>query len=106
MNGRPSPNALPEQTQRRRGRFKVFLGAAPGVGKTYEMLLSGRARHADGVDVVIGVVEAHGCEETQALVDGFEIIPRMSDMTSSLFGAAKEAGYRSSYCQAAQTRRV
>lgn len=62
--------------QETRGRLKIFLGAAPGVGKTYEMLMSGRARQSDGVDVVIGVVETHGREETEALVDGFEIIPR------------------------------
>lgn len=77
MDGRPSPDALLQQAQREeRGRLKIFLGAAPGVGKTYEMLLSGRARQTDGVDVVIGVVETHGREETQALVEGFEIVPR------------------------------
>ena len=76
---RPSPDALLESARREtRGRLKIFLGAAPGVGKTYEMLLSGRARRADGVDVVIGVVETHGRNETEALVDGFEIIPRIS----------------------------
>lgn len=76
---RPSPDALLEHAQREgRGRLKIFLGAAPGVGKTYEMLLSGRARKADGVDVVIGVVETHGRKETEALVEGFEIIPRVS----------------------------
>ncbi len=74
---RPSPDALLEQAEREtRGRLKIFLGAAPGVGKTYEMLLSGRARKADGVDVVIGVVETHGRKETQALVEGLEIVPR------------------------------
>lgn len=75
---RPSPDALLENAEREgRGRLKIFLGAAPGVGKTYEMLLSGRARQAEGVDVVIGVVETHGRKETEALVDGFEIIPRI-----------------------------
>lgn len=75
--GRPSPDALLETVEREgRGRLKIFLGAAPGVGKTYEMLMSGRARLADGVDVVIGVVETHGRRETQALVEGFEVIPR------------------------------
>ena len=59
-----------------RGHLKIFLGAAPGVGKTYEMLMSGRAQRADGVDVVIGVVETHGRAETEALVEGFEIVPR------------------------------
>ena len=74
---RPSPGALLERAEREgRGRLKIFLGAAPGVGKTYEMLMSGRVRKADGVDVVIGVVETHGRKETQALVEGFEIIPR------------------------------
>ncbi len=76
---RPSPDALLDRAEREaQGRLKIFLGAAPGVGKTYEMLMSGRARHADGVDVVIGVVETHGRRETQALLDGFEIIPRKS----------------------------
>ncbi|MCJ9744750.1 two-component sensor histidine kinase, partial [Neorhizobium sp. SHOUNA12A] len=74
---RPSPDALLEHAEREtRGRLKIFLGAAPGVGKTYEMLMSGRARRADGLDVVIGVVETHGRQETEALVEGFEIVPR------------------------------
>lgn len=74
---RPSPDALLEHAEREgRGRLRIFLGAAPGVGKTYEMLMAGRARRADGVDVVIGVVETHGRKETQALVDGYEVIPR------------------------------
>lgn len=74
---RPSPDALLEAAAREgRGRLKIFLGAAPGVGKTYEMLMSGRARLAEGIDVVIGVVETHGRRETQALVEGFEIVPR------------------------------
>ncbi|WP_185984650.1 sensor histidine kinase [Aureimonas mangrovi] len=76
---RPSPDALLEAAHREtRGRFKIFLGAAPGVGKTYEMLMSGRARLGDGVDVVIGVVETHGRAETQALIEGFEVIERAS----------------------------
>lgn len=74
---RPSPDALLEDAQREtRGRLKIFLGAAPGVGKTYEMLTSGRARKSDGDDVVIGVVETHGRKETEALLEGFEVIPR------------------------------
>lgn len=77
QTGRPSPDALLEKArQEMRGRLKIFLGAAPGVGKTYEMLVSGRAKMADGFDVVVGVVETHGRRETQALLDGFEIIPR------------------------------
>ncbi|MFE0756185.1 DUF4118 domain-containing protein [Inquilinus sp. NPDC058860] len=73
---RPSPEALLEAVAKTRGRLKIFLGAAPGVGKTYEMLSQGAARRRDGLDVVIGVVETHGRAETQALVGGFEIIPR------------------------------
>ncbi|MDQ0132875.1 two-component system sensor histidine kinase KdpD [Neorhizobium galegae] len=74
---RPSPDALLEHAEREaRGRLKIFLGAAPGVGKTYEMLMSGRARKADGLDVVIGVVETHGRKETEALVEGFEVVAR------------------------------
>ncbi len=76
---RPSPDALLENANREiRGRLKVFLGAAPGVGKTYEMLMSGRARLADGIGVVIGLVETHGRKETEALLDGFEIVPRVA----------------------------
>ena len=74
---RPSPDALLEHAEREeRGRLRIFLGAAPGVGKTYEMLMAGRARLADGIDVVIGIVETHGRKETQALVEGYEVIPR------------------------------
>lgn len=77
IGNRPSPDALLEHAEREgRGRLKIFLGAAPGVGKTYEMLMSARARKADDVDVVIGVVETHGRQETEALVEGFEVIPR------------------------------
>ncbi len=56
--------------------MRIFLGAAPGVGKTFEMLTQGRRRRLDGTDVVIGVVETHGREETEALTKGFEIIPK------------------------------
>jgi two-component system sensor histidine kinase KdpD len=76
---RPSPDALLVEARREdksRGRLKVFLGAAPGVGKTYEMLLSARARLLEGADIVVGIVETHGRVETQSLLYGFEIIPR------------------------------
>ncbi len=76
---RPSPEALLETARReegRRGRLKIFLGAAPGVGKTYEMLTVGRSRRKAGTDVVVGVVETHGRAETIALVEGFEVLPR------------------------------
>jgi two-component system, OmpR family, sensor histidine kinase KdpD len=76
---RPSPEALLEaarREERRSGRLKIFVGAAPGVGKTYEMLQQARARKQDGYDVAVGAVETHGRKETQALLDGLEIIPR------------------------------
>ncbi|MFC3580083.1 sensor histidine kinase [Sphingomonas hylomeconis] len=74
---RPSPEALLRQAaQEGRGRLKIFLGAAPGVGKTFEMLSEGAERRRAGVDVVIGVVETHGRAETAALIRGQEIVPR------------------------------
>src|SRR5499433_372964 len=76
---RPSPEALLEAGRREEGRvgkLRIFVGAAPGVGKTYEMLQQARARKRDGYDVVIGVVETHGRKETEALLEGLEIIPR------------------------------
>jgi two-component system sensor histidine kinase KdpD len=74
---RPSPEAfLRQAAQEGRGRLKVFLGAAPGVGKTWEMLTDGRHRREAGVDVVIGVVETHGRRETEALIEGHEIVAR------------------------------
>lgn len=73
---RPSPEALLAAATENRGRLKIFLGAAPGVGKTYEMLTAGRARRKEGVDVVVGIVETHKRAETEALLEGFEIVPR------------------------------
>ena len=70
---RPSPEALLEAARReegRAGKLKIFVGAAPGVGKTYEMLQSAHARKKAGVDVVVGVVETHGRAETEALLQG------------------------------------
>ena len=58
------------------GRLKIFVGAAPGVGKTYEMLQSAHAKLKAGVDVVVGVVETHGRAETEALLRGLELVPR------------------------------
>jgi two-component system sensor histidine kinase KdpD len=78
---RPSPEALLEaarREERRTGKLKIFLGAAPGVGKTYEMLQEARARLKEGQDIVVGVVETHGRAETEALLQGLEIIPRRS----------------------------
>ena len=79
LDQRPSPEALLEAARReesRIGKLKIFVGAAPGVGKTYEMLQQARARSKDGYDIVVGVVETHGRKETEALLDGLDIIPR------------------------------
>jgi two-component system sensor histidine kinase KdpD len=76
---RPSPEALLEAARReecRDGKLKIFVGAAPGVGKTYEMLQQAQARKKDGYDVVVGIVETHGRRETEALLQGLEVIPR------------------------------
>jgi two-component system sensor histidine kinase KdpD len=76
---RPSPEALLEaarKEEKRTGKLRIFVGAAPGVGKTYEMLQQARARKKDGYDVVVGVVETHGRKETEALLEGLEVIPR------------------------------
>ena len=78
---RPSPEALLEaahREERRVGKLRIFVGAAPGVGKTYEMLQQAHARKKDGYDVVIGIVETHGRAETEALLSGLEVIPRRS----------------------------
>jgi two-component system sensor histidine kinase KdpD len=74
---RPKPETfLRAAAQEGRGRLKVFLGAAPGVGKTYEMLTDGMHRKSAGVDVVVGIVETHGRSETEALTRGHEIVTR------------------------------
>jgi two-component system, OmpR family, sensor histidine kinase KdpD len=74
---RPDPDALLALTDREtQGKLRVFLGAAPGVGKTYAMLSRARAAKAMGVDVVVGLAETHGRAETEALLEGLEILPR------------------------------
>ncbi len=74
---RPDPEALLALAdQERTGKLRIFLGAAPGVGKTYAMLGRARALKDEGVDVVIGLVETHGRKETDALLEGLEVLPR------------------------------
>ncbi len=74
---RPSPETLLKAARREaRGRLKIFLGAAPGVGKTFEMLREGADFLRQGKHVMIGVVETHGRAETEALVAPFEVLPR------------------------------
>ncbi len=77
---RPDPDALlsrvqEEEARERRGKLKVFLGATAGVGKTYAMLQAAREQRGNGVDVVAGYVETHGRPETDALLEGLEILP-------------------------------
>jgi two-component system, OmpR family, sensor histidine kinase KdpD len=74
---RPRPEDFLELVQKsKRGRLKLYLGFAAGVGKTYRMLEEAHSLRERGVDVVVGFVESHGRAETQALVDGLEVIPR------------------------------
>src|SRR6266516_4679012 len=79
---RPDPDALLAQMKRAeakatRGKLKIFFGMSPGVGKTYAMLLAAREKQAEGCEVVVGIVETHGRKETQALLGGMPIMPRL-----------------------------
>lgn len=74
---RASPEALLAKAEREgKGKLRVFLGAAPGVGKTYAMLQAAQAAKAGGTDVVVGIVETHGRRETEAMVEGLDVLPR------------------------------
>ncbi len=78
---RPKPEkflrrAMEEEQKAKRGKLKIYLGAAPGVGKTYNMLNDALAKRAQGLDVVIGVVETHGRHEIEFLLDDLEMLPR------------------------------
>jgi two-component system sensor histidine kinase KdpD len=80
-DARADPDALLKRLEEaeartRRAKLKIFFGFAPGVGKTFAMLEAARRLRAENVDVVVGCVETHGRAETQALVDGLEILPR------------------------------
>ncbi len=79
-HSRPRPEALLDEANREErrhgGRLKIFLGAAPGVGKTYTMLEAARLRAINGTDVAIGIAETHGRAETAEMMLGLELIPR------------------------------
>ncbi len=80
-NERPNPDVLlrrvqEEQHQAQGGKLKIYLGAAPGVGKTYTMLQDALTQAARGIDVVVGVAESHGRQETNALLEHLEVLPR------------------------------
>ncbi|WP_035839878.1 ATP-binding protein [Kitasatospora azatica] len=64
-------------TAHRRGRLRVYLGSAPGVGKTYRMLDEARRRQERGADVVVGYIECHGRRHTENMVQGLEVVPRL-----------------------------
>lgn len=75
----PSPNSSPDSTyirSARRGKHKIFIGMAPGVGKTFKMLEEAHQLKHDGVDVVIGLLETHGRKETADKAEGLESLPR------------------------------
>ena len=74
---RPDPEALLQLAAgENRGKLTIFLGAAPGVGKTYAMLERARRLHAEGIDIAVGLVETHGRAETAELLDGLDVLPR------------------------------
>jgi nucleotide-binding universal stress UspA family protein len=68
--------SMPNAGEAQRGRLKIFLGAAPGVGKTYQMLRAAQSRRHDGVDVAIGLIETHGRQDTEEQLRGLEVVPR------------------------------
>lgn len=79
---RPDPEkflqqAQEEERQQQRGKLKIYLGASPGVGKTYSMLQDAIAQREQGLDVVMGIVETHGRKETEVLVNKLECLPRL-----------------------------
>ncbi|PWY55091.1 sensor histidine kinase KdpD [Legionella qingyii] len=80
---RPDPNALlqqviKEEQQNQRGKLKIYLGAAPGVGKTYSMLHEAMGEQAKGLDVVVGIVESHGRIEIEEILKNFVVLPKIT----------------------------
>ena len=74
---RPHPETLLSELKKaKRGRLKIFLGAAPGVGKTYAMLEATQRRRKEGTDLIVGILETHGRAETELLMDGLDVLPR------------------------------
>ncbi|MCW8408167.1 DUF4118 domain-containing protein [Legionella sp. PATHC035] len=80
---RPDPNALlqqvlEEEQQKQRGKLKIYLGAAPGVGKTHSMLHEAMQEQAKGLDIVVGIVESHGRIEIEEILKNFVILPKVT----------------------------
>jgi two-component system sensor histidine kinase KdpD len=81
MSGEPATRASPDALlalakKEGRGHLKIFIGAAPGVGKTYAMLAAARSEIAGGRNVVVGLVETHGRRDSEPMLDGFEVLAR------------------------------
>ncbi|MBC7911692.1 MAG: hypothetical protein H7Y30_14395, partial [Pyrinomonadaceae bacterium] len=75
-NHRPSPESLLAKLKEgERARLRVYIGAAPGVGKTYQMLEDAHQLKRQGMDIIIGIIEAHGRADTSALIGGLERVP-------------------------------
>src|SRR5215475_6085065 len=83
MSERPDPDELLARIQAdeelaKRAKLKIFFGASAGVGKTYAMLVEAHERRRAGVDVLVGLIETHGRRETEALIEGLDVLPRRS----------------------------
>ena len=81
ISDRPSPETFLSRLREEDyadsgGKLKIFLGAAPGVGKTFSMLDAARVKRAEGLDVIVGIVETHGRKETAAALLNLEVLPR------------------------------
>ncbi|MBR2681118.1 MAG: sensor histidine kinase KdpD, partial [Exiguobacterium sp.] len=61
-----------------RGKLRLYIGAAPGVGKTYKMLADARARQQEGVSVMIGLIETHGRKETEEMIGDLPVVPLLT----------------------------
>ena len=74
---RPTADTLLARIQEEdRARLRIYIGAAPGVGKTYEMLQEAHALRSRGVDVVVGIIETYGRHDTEAQLKDIEVVPR------------------------------
>ncbi|MBK8934881.1 MAG: sensor histidine kinase KdpD [Chloroflexi bacterium] len=90
MDKRPDPDQLlnhiqRDEAQEKRGKLKIFLGYAAGVGKTYAMLEAAQQRHEEGLDIVVGYIETHKRAETDALLEGLEVISRHETVYRDIF---------------------
>ena len=75
-NTKTADQILKEVQKERRGKLKLFFGAAPGVGKTYAMLQEVQEKRAQGLDVLVGWVDTHARKDTEAMLAGLEVLPQ------------------------------